>query len=73
MLTHCISINMDCAEICQTTYSLVSRDSENAFQMRDECEEVCRACADECAKHEMAHCRLCAEICREAAALCRVI
>jgi hypothetical protein len=74
MLAHCIKMNMDCVEICKVTLSFVSRDSEHAFQLRDECEEICRCCANECSKHEhMEHCRICAEVCRETAALCRMI
>ncbi|MHB8898378.1 MAG: four-helix bundle copper-binding protein [Thermoguttaceae bacterium] len=33
--------------------------------------KTCDACADECEKHDMEHCRKCAEACRRCAEECR--
>ena len=35
------------------------------------CIEACETCAEECARHEHAHCRRCAQMCRECADDCR--
>jgi hypothetical protein len=32
---------------------------------------VCEACAEECARHDMEHCRACADACRRCADECR--
>jgi hypothetical protein len=74
MLTRCIKLNMDCAEICALTITYIARDSEHTFQVRDECEEICLHCAHECEKHtNMEHCMVCAEVCRHCAEICRVL
>ncbi len=73
-LARCIKLNMDCAEMCELTARFIARDSENTFQVRDECEEICLYCAQECEKHAyIEHCRICAEACRECAKTCRVL
>lgn len=71
MLARCIKLDLDCADICQLTAKLLSRDSEHAIHLLKECAEVCQACAEECEKHEhMEHCRKCAEACRNCAEAC---
>jgi len=71
MLVRCIKLDMDCAAICELAISFVSRGSEHAQHILDECAEICEACAEECEKHShMDHCRKCAEACRSCAELC---
>jgi predicted GNAT family N-acyltransferase len=72
MLSRCIKLDMDCAEICRLAISFVARGSEHAEHVLNECAEICNACADECEKHaaHMEHCKRCAEICRECAEAC---
>lgn len=73
-LIRCIKLCIDCAEICKITASFTARDSEYAHQLRDECEEICLNCANECELHEeMGHCKMCAKICRECASACITI
>ena len=71
MLARCIKLDIDCAEICHLAASYVSRGSEHAQHILNECAEICEACAEECDKHShMEHCRRCAEECRACAELC---
>ncbi len=71
ILKRCIRLDLDCAEICRTTASLLSRGSEHGEHLLKECAEICNACADECDKHSrMEHCKRCAEECRRCAEEC---
>ncbi|MCW3090947.1 MAG: hypothetical protein JWP81_2016 [Ferruginibacter sp.] len=71
MLTNCIRLDLDCAEICRTTATLLSRGSEHGNHLLKECAEVCKKCADECEKHRhMEHCEVCAEVCYKCAQEC---
>lgn len=74
----CIRLNLDCADVCHVTGTLMTRPSHrDAPALRAQlqaCIEICRACAEECAKHEhMDHCRVCAETCRECAEACEAM
>lgn len=70
-LTKCIKANIDCADICRLTASLLSRGSEHGIHLLKECVEVCDACAEECEKYsDMEHCKKCAEVCRHCAEEC---
>lgn len=71
MMSKCIALDMDCAEICRTTGILLARDSEHGKYMLQECAEICEACAEECGKHQHDHCQACAKACRECAAACK--
>jgi hypothetical protein len=73
----CIRLNLDCAEVCRVTATLLTRPSHrDAPALRAQlqaCVEMCRACAEECARHAehgSDHCRLCAEACRACAEAC---
>jgi hypothetical protein len=69
-LGRCITLDLDCADICQTTWRLLARQHtpEVAVLARqlDLCAFVCRLCAEECERHASMHehCRVCAETCR---------
>ena len=74
MLTDCIKLDIDCAEVCRLTASLLSRGSAHGIHLLKECAEICTACSDECKKHShMEHCRKCADVCFECAEQCRVM
>ncbi|MGH7445279.1 MAG: four-helix bundle copper-binding protein, partial [Longimicrobiales bacterium] len=65
-LVTCIRLNLDCAEVCRVTGTLMTRPSHrDAPALRAQlhaCVEICRACGDECAGHaHMKHCAVCAE------------
>lgn len=71
-MARCISLDIDCAEICRLAAAYMSRASECAGTICETCADVCDACAEECAKHtKMEHCRECAEACRRCAQECR--
>ncbi len=69
-MARCISNDMDCAQICRTAASLMARGSVHAAAICTLCEEACKACAIECANHNMDHCQKCADACRKCGAAC---
>jgi hypothetical protein len=73
MVAACINADRDCADICQTVSSFLSRDSEHGKHLLKECIEICEKCAAECEKHahHHEHCKLCAEACRKCAEACK--
>lgn len=78
MMVTCIRLNLDCAEVCRVTGTLMTRPSHrDAPALRAQlqaCVEICRACGDECAKHSsMKHCAICAESCRACAKACEAM
>ena len=70
MMVQYIRLDRDCAKICYTTASFVASHSQHAEHLIRECQEICRACAEECAKHDADHCQQCAQACRECAEAC---
>src|SRR5690625_760160 len=66
-LVHCIRLNQDCADICETTGRLISRQTEPDWTVirtqLEACIQACSKCGAECARHadHMEHCRVCAE------------
>ena len=74
MLTACVKLNIDCADVCKLAASLLSRGSEHGNHLLEECAEICEACATECEKHShMEHCKRCADVCRHCADECSAI
>lgn len=71
MMARCIALDMDWAAICQLASAAMARGSENAPAICTLCSDICEACAEECAKHQMDHCQACAEACRRCADECR--
>lgn len=75
----CIRLNLDCADVCHVTGTLMTRPSHrDAPALRAQlqaCVEICRACGDECARHghHMEHCRVCAEACHACAEACEAM
>ena len=70
-MVECIRLDRDCAKICHVTASFVASNSKHADDLVRQCEELCRACAEECEKHEMDHCQECARACRECEEACK--
>ena len=76
MLRRCIRLNLDCADICATTASVLARQTQpDPAVLRAQlqaCAAACRSCGDECASHAQhhEHCRVCAESCRRCADAC---
>ncbi len=75
-LRRCITTDLNCADICDATGRVLSRqtgyDPELTRTALTACRDACRRCAEECERHaEMHdHCRLCAGACRRCAEAC---
>lgn len=69
MMANCIRLDKECAEVCCFTI-LMFHKSEFVGKCLDLCEEVCKACAEECGKYPHEHCKQCAAKCKECAEKC---
>ena len=69
-LSRCIRLDLDCADICDATGRMLSRqtafDPEMARAAVEVCARACKLCGDECDQHAShhEHCKVCAEACR---------
>ena len=69
-LAKCIRTNLDCADICESTARVLSRqtayDATVTRRIVEACAQVCSACAQECESHAQMHehCKVCADACR---------
>ena len=76
MLGRCIRLDLDCADICDTTGRILSRqiafDQSMVRAVVEACGQACRLCAEECEKHaeHHEHCRVCADACRRSEQAC---
>lgn len=70
MMANCIRLDRDCADMCLLAATLMTRNSalSNAFCAL--CAKACRACGDECGKHETEHCQKCSKACLACAQAC---
>ena len=77
MLARCIRLTVDCADVCETTGRLLSRQYEPDFDVLRQAlalvELAAGSCADECEQHagEHEHCRICGESCRRCEEACQ--
>ncbi len=71
LVLSCAQINRECAEVCWTSASLMSMDSQFAKQFCRLCADICDACATECERHNIDHCKRCAQACHSCAEECR--
>jgi len=69
-MTDCITLDRDCADLCRLVAALASRGSRFTDSLREVLVLVCKACGDECSKHDMDHCRECAAACRACEQVC---
>lgn len=75
-LRTCIRLNLDCADLCEVTARVLSRqtdfDPAAARSVLEACVQACQRCGAECAQHaEMhEHCRVCADACRRCEEAC---
>ncbi|WP_413452867.1 four-helix bundle copper-binding protein [Georgenia phoenicis] len=75
-LRACIRSDLDCADVCETTARVLSRqtayDADVTRAVLEACIQVCRACGNECASHaeHHEHCRICADACRACEQAC---
>lgn len=79
MVRHCIRLNLDCADICNTTGRALARQTQpDVNVLRDlvrACVTACYACGAECQKHagHHPHCGVCAESCRRCEEACSAL
>jgi hypothetical protein len=75
-LRRCIGLNLDCADVCDTTARVLSRAGSSDFELTRSvllaCIQACRSCGGECERHaeHHEHCRVCAESCRRCEEVC---
>ena len=75
-LVRCIRLNLDCADVCDATGRVLTRQTSTeprlARSMLDACAQACHTCAEECERHapHHEHCRVCAEACRRCEQAC---
>mgnify|MGYP000589590815 CR=1 FL=1 len=70
MMSRCIQLDRDCADICLLTASYFARGSENVEKIVALCADICLQCAEECEKHHHDHCKKCAIACRTCYDMC---
>lgn len=71
MMSRCIALDMDCAQICAVAAAAMARGSAYHQAICKVCADICQSCGDECVKHEMEHCQACAKACHRCAEECR--
>jgi hypothetical protein len=75
-LIRCVRLNLDCADICDATSRIVTRQTKGDLGVVSAaitaCARTCEACAEECERHAAhhEHCRICADVCRRCKQAC---
>jgi hypothetical protein len=74
-LVLCIRLCLDCADVCDATGRVLTRQSSEPQLTRtllETCLQACGLCAEECERHahHHEHCRVCAESCRRCERAC---
>lgn len=75
-LRRCIRLDMDCADVCETTVRVLARQTETDWQLlRSQvlvCKDFCAVCSNECARHahDHEHCRVCGSACEDCVEAC---
>ncbi len=72
-LQRCIRLTLDCGELCGFTARFVARESEFKDILLKQCALVCKACEDECRRHENAASQQCADVCHECHLACALV
>ncbi|PDP86682.1 four-helix bundle copper-binding protein [Glycomyces fuscus] len=76
-LVACVRLDMDCADVCESTQRVLSRrtgeDDVLVRALVKACAEACHLCGEECDRHAARHehCWVCAEACRRCECACR--
>jgi hypothetical protein len=71
-----IRVCLDCADVCEATARIATRQTRSDIRLVratiEACAAACVACAEECDRHAAhhEHCRICADICRRCKAAC---
>ena len=78
-LRGCITADLDCADVCETTARLLLRRTDPPNDLihaqLHACALACQRCADECSQHAKrhTHCRNCAHACHHCQARCNFL
>ena len=78
-LRRCITLDLNCADICASAGRTLSRqteyDAEVTRSILTACRDTCRRCAAECEQHASMHehCRICADACRRCEQACEAL
>jgi hypothetical protein len=78
-LVKCARLNLDCADMCETTAQVLTRqtgyDRDMTRAVVQACAQACKVCGDECDRHAQMHehCRVCAEVCRGCQQVCEKV
>ncbi|MFY0741279.1 four-helix bundle copper-binding protein [Solibacillus silvestris] len=71
MMTECIRLDRECADICNYLEQAISRGTPFISELAAVCAKICEACGNECKKHDHDHCQKCAEACFKCAEACK--
>ena len=75
-MAECIRTDLDCADICAATISVLTRQTKpNTSILKAQVQAMvaaCKACGDSCLSHAdmHEHCKLCGETCRDCERTC---
>ncbi|MBT2597252.1 four-helix bundle copper-binding protein [Arthrobacter sp. ISL-72] len=78
-LARCIRTDLDCADICAVTGTVLTRQTGDSSaiirSLLEACRSACAVCAAECEQHAQMHehCRICAEACRRCEIACTTL
>ena len=75
-LAPCIRTDLDCADVCQATGRVLSRQTQPAWDLVraqvGTCLRACQLCGKACRRHaaEHGHCKVCGDACRRCEKAC---
>jgi hypothetical protein len=75
-MLRCITLCLDCSDVCSATGGVLSRQTEFVPELAkvvlEACVAACRLCGEECERHahHHEHCRICADECRRCERAC---
>ena len=70
MMADCIRLDRECADICALAVKSMQSNSPFANEICNLCAVICKACGEECQKHDHDHCQKCAGACFKCADAC---
>lgn len=73
MMTECIRLDRECADICNYLEQAITRGTPFISELAAVCAKICEACGNECKKHDHDHCQKCAEACFKCAEACKQV
>ncbi|MCF8714807.1 four-helix bundle copper-binding protein [Joostella atrarenae] len=70
-MSNCIRLDNVCATTCNALAEVLSTNFKEVSGLINYCFFVCQQCEKECEKHDMIHCKECAETCKKCAQACQ--